>query len=60
MSKEQFHKTLISILIGTAIMTLNQVVGLLLELLKTHQNIIIPAVTGMVHYLSPWKTNPTA
>ena len=50
-------KALYSILIGAAIMALNQIVAVLLEFLKSNQEILIPSVTGMIHYLKSWKTS---
>ena len=57
MDRGTIKKALISILIGAAIMMLNQVMGLLLELLKNNQEIVIPSVGGMLHFLTPWRMN---
>ena len=60
MDKAQLQKALISILIGAAIMALNQIIGVLLEFIQHHYDVVIPTVTGMVHYLGKWKTDLTA
>lgn len=58
MNKDQLKKALISILIGSAVMMLGQVFSLILDLLKTYQQDLVPPVTGMVYFIKSWKTNP--
>lgn len=55
---DNFKKAVLSILIGVAIMVLNQVFSLLLEFLKAHQAILVPTVTSMIHFLKKGDTNP--
>lgn len=60
MNKDQLQKAIISILVGAAIMVLNQLFAVLLEYISSHLNDIVPVVSGMVMYLSKWKTSQTA
>lgn len=55
MDKKQLKQALISILVGAAIMALNAILTGLLELVKSHQEQLIPSVTGMVYFFRTWK-----
>ena len=57
MNKDQLQKAIISILIGAMIMVLNQVFALLLEFIQSHYDTIVPSATGMVAYLTKWRTS---
>ena len=58
MGKEKLKQALISIVVGSAIVAVANILQGLADLLLEYKDQTIPAATGMVHYLRTWK--PTA